>query len=412
MINVMASLKNRSGLAPQGHITGWIMINPLLFNPCRVAIPVNLLDSPWIRQAWDGIDPNQVWDSHVHLAGLGDGDSGIEVGPQMSSLWHPLHYAQRLFYLNAGCGRHAPGQVDATYVARLLNLCTAMPTGFKVLLFAFERFHNEAGQPDKAQTAFYIPNEWAARLAAEFPTHFEWAASIHPYRADAIDVLHHAISQNARAIKWLPAAMGMDPAAKRCDAFYQTLAAVKLPLIVHCGEEKAVCGSGTEHLGNPLRLRRALDAGVRIIVAHCASLGQDIDLDQGEHGPRRTSFDLFLRLFEESRADGLLYGDISAITQCNRQLTVIRTLLERNDLHNRLLQGSDYPLPGILPLTWPATLARNGLLPTDAVSDLRALREHNPLLFDFTLKRLLSWQGQRFPVKVFHTQRFFQKEVI
>ncbi|CDI01461.1 Amidohydrolase 2 [Candidatus Competibacter denitrificans Run_A_D11] len=385
------------------------MINSLLFNPCRVAIPVTFLSSRWVRQAWDGVDPKQVWDSHVHLAGLGDGDSRIEIGPQLSSLWHPLHYAQRLFYLNAGCAHRASGQVDATYAARLLNLCVAMPVGFKVLLFAFERFHDETGQPDSAQTAFYIPNEWAARLAAEFPAHFEWAASIHPYRADAVDALQTALAQNACAIKWLPAAMGMDPAAKRCDGFYRALAATGTPLIIHCGEEKAVRDCGTDHLGNPLRLRRALDAGVRVIVAHCASLGQDIDLDQGERGPRRASFDLFLRLFEESRATDLLYGDISAITQCNRKLTVIRTLLERNDLHDRLLHGSDYPLPGIVPLTWPAALARNGLLPTDAVPDLCALREHNPLLFDFTLKRLLCWQGHCFPATVFHTRPFFQQ---
>jgi len=382
-------------------------MNSYLFNPCRVAIPVALLHSPWVQQAWDGIDPEQVWDTHVHLAGLGDSASGIEVGPQLSSLWHPLHYIQRLFYLNAGCAHRAPGHVDKAYVARLLNLCAAMPTGFKVLLFAFERFHDQTGRPDSAQTAFYIPNEWAAQLAAEFPAHFEWAASIHPYRADAIDVLQRVIAQNVRAIKWLPAAMGMDPAEKRCDAFYRALATAKLPLIVHCGEEKAVQGSGTEHLGNPLRLRRALDAGVRVIVAHCASLGQDIDLDQGENGPHRASFELFLRIFEESRADGLLYGDISAITQCNRKLTIIRTLLERTDLHERLLQGSDYPLPGILPLIWPAALARNGLLPAAAVPDLRALREQNPLLFDFTLKRLLCWQGHRFPETIFHTRQFF-----
>lgn len=96
------------------------------------------------------------------------------------------------------------------------------------------------------------------------------------------------------------------------------------------------------------------------------------------------------------------------IAQRNRRPEVIRTLLERGDLHDRLLQGSDYPLPGILPLTSPAALARAGLLPADAVSELIALREHNSLLFDFVLKRLLSWQGRAFQVSVFHTRRFFE----
>ena len=109
---------------------GWTSAKPLLVNKCRVAIPAGMIDSPWLRQAWAGIDPAQVWDCHVHLAGLGDGGSGIEVGPQLSSWLHPLHYAQRLFYMNAGCAHDAPGKVDAAYVARLLNLCDAMPDGF------------------------------------------------------------------------------------------------------------------------------------------------------------------------------------------------------------------------------------------------------------------------------------------
>lgn len=382
---------------------GWSLARPAVVNPCRVAIPAALIDSPWLARAWAGIDPAQVWDCHVHVAGLGDGGSGIEVGPQLSSMLHPLHYAQRLFYMNAGCAHDAPGKVDQAYVARLLNLCDAMPDGFKVMLFAFERFHDADGRAQPAHTAFYVPNAWAAKLAHDFPARFEWVASIHPYRAAAVDDLQAAISAGARAVKWLPAAMGMDPADARCDAFYRVLAARGTPLIVHCGEEKAVRGSDTQAYGNPLRLRRALDAGVRVVVAHCATLGSDRD----DAGRSRPSFDLFLQLMAEPRAGDRLYGDISAITQRNRKAACLRTLLEREDLHPRLLHGSDYPLPGVLPLTSTRSLARAGLLPRDAVRDLDLVREHNPLLFDFALKRLLSWQGHSFSPAVFHTRRLF-----
>ncbi|WP_412478074.1 amidohydrolase family protein [Azonexus sp. IMCC34839] len=376
---------------------------PAVVNPCRAAIPLQLLDSPWLQQAWAGIDPAQVWDCHVHLAGLGDGGSGIEVGPQLSSPLHPVHYAQRLFYMNAGCAHNAPGKVDTAYVARLLNLCDALPEGFKVMLFAFERFHDGQGDAHPEHSAFYVPNAWAAKLARDFPARFEWVASLHPYATAAVHELKTAISNGARAVKWLPAAMGMDPADPKCDAFYRVLAESGTPLIVHCGEEKAVKGSDTQAYGNPLRLRRALDAGVKVVVAHCATLGSDRD----DAGKMRPSFDLFLQLMAEPRAKGLLHGDISAITQRNRDVRVIRTLLERSDLHERLLHGSDYPLPGIVPLTSSKALARAGLLPQASVHDLDILREHNPLLFDFTLKRLLAWQGHSFSPAVFQTRRFF-----
>ena len=55
-------------------------------------------------------------------------------------------------------------------------------------------------------------------------------------------------------------------------------------------------------------------------------------------------------------------------------------------------------------LGWPA---RAGLLPKAAVADLNALREHNPLLFDFVLKRSLRWQGQGFSPAVFASRRLF-----
>lgn len=382
---------------------GTVLAKPLLINKCRVAIPARLIDSPWLRQAWAGIDPAQLWDCHVHLAGIGDGGSGIEVGPQLSSLLHPLHYAQRLFYMNAGCARDAPGKVDQAYVARLLNLSDAMPEGFKVMLFAFERFHDGKGDVHPEHSAFHVPNAWAAKLAKDFSGRFEWVASLHPYRAGAADDLRMAIANGARAVKWLPAAMGMDPADAKCDVFFRVLAENSTPLIVHCGEEKAVKGSDTQAFGNPLRLRRALDAGVKVVVAHCASLGDDLDDD----GKLRSSFDLFLKLIGEARAKGGLYGDISAITLRNRRPAVIRTLLERADLHEQLLHGSDYPLPGIVPLTSTSALAKHNLLPKAAISDLDILRQHNPLLFDFVLKRLLNWQGHSFSPAVFDTRRLF-----
>lgn len=383
---------------------GWSLGKPWLVNPCRAAIPPGLMEKGWLKTVWQGIDPAQLWDCHVHIAGTGDGGSGIEIGPQLSSPWYPLQYAQRLFYMNAGCAHDAPGKVDASYVARLQNLVEAMPAGCKAMLYAFERFHDESGKAVPEHSAFYVPNAYAQRLAREFPQGFEWVASIHPYRADAVDALRASIAGGARAVKWLPAAMGMDPASSKCDAFFRVLAETRVPLIVHCGEEKAVKGSDTQHLGNPLRLRRALDTGVRIVVAHCATIGEDEDSDVGG---KRSSFDLFARLMGEPRSRDLLFGDISAVILRNRRLETVQQLLLREDWHDRLLYGSDYPLPGIMPLISPAAFAKAGMLPAEAVAELEALREHHPLLFDFSVKRLLSWQGKRFAPQVFATRRLF-----
>jgi len=45
--------------------------------------------------------------------------------------------------------------------------------------------------------------------------------------------------------------------------------------------------------------------------------------------------------------------------------------------------------------------------PVRAPDGLEALREHNPLLFDFALKRRARWRGARLTSAVFHTRRRF-----
>ena len=61
-----------------------------------------------------------------------------------------------------------------------------------------------------------------------------------------------------------------------------------------------------------------------------------------------------------------LYGDISAMTQSNRATEVLVKLLERADWHARLLNGSDYPLPGVMPIFSVRELVARGLLAPEA----------------------------------------------
>ncbi len=83
-------------------------------------------------------------------------------------------------------------------------------------------------------------------------------------------------------------------------------------------------------------------------------------------------------------------ADLSAVFQRNRRPEVWQAVLARQDWHDRLLNGSDYPLPGLMPLFAPEQIAQAGLLPAGLVPVLHRLRAYNPLLFDFVLKRSLS----------------------
>ena len=77
-------------------------------------------------------------------------------------------------------------------------------------------------------------------------------------------------------IKWLPNSMGISPVHPKCIPYYEKMKELGMVLLVHTGEEKAVISHDElQKFGNPLLLRKPLDLGVKIIMAHCASLGQN-----------------------------------------------------------------------------------------------------------------------------------------
>ena len=379
-----------------------------LLNPCLdAALPEPLASHELVTRAFDGLDPAKIIDTHVHLLGTGDSGGGAWVGRQMASPLNLLQYARYRFFLNASCIQRDT-ELDAAFLERLLACHRAAVRGSRLMLLAFDQVYAPDGQARPEISAFHIPNEYARAVAARYPGELEWAASVHPYRADAVEALDAAVASGALALKWLPNAMGIDPAAPRCDRFYEALARHRLPLLTHGGGEQAVHGTGMQELGNPLRLRRALDHGVRVIVAHCASEGDGIDTDAGPDGPTMPNIKLFARLMNEPRYEHLLMGDISALTQSNRLYGALDLVLEHTDWHARLLNGSDYPLPGVMALFSLDRLVKLGFLEASAAPILETIQGHNPLLFDFVLKRSVSSNGIRFAPGIFETARHLE----
>jgi mannonate dehydratase len=85
--------------------------------------------------------------------------------------------------------------------------------------------------------------------------------------------------------------------------------------------------------------------------------------------------------------------------------------LERDDWHHRLLNGSDYPLPGVMPLFSTKIMARKGFLDEKLVEPLKEIRTFNPILYDFLLKRHLHWKGKRFSLTIFESELFFKNKI-
>ena len=355
-----------------------------------------------VEHAFADVPPGSLRDYHTHILGLGlgNGDSGASVNPKMLSWAYPLDRARALVYFSAA-GITGEAGADAQFVERLARLIRAIEGHGKYHILAFDHYYNGDGTINRDKSEFYTPNDYVFRLAEQYPDIFMATISVHPYRADALTELEKWAAKGARFVKWLPNAQGIDAADPRNDAYYRLMKQRGMILLTHVGREMAVEAEDDQALGNPLRFRRPLDLGLRVVMAHGASLGDDDDLDNP--GRRASSFDLFMRLMDESRYEGLLFGEISAMTQYNRLPGPLLALMARTDLHHRLINGSDYPLPAVNFVIRTRMFVEFGMITAAEADGLAEIYDYNPLLFDYVLKRVIRHPatGARLPAAIF-----------
>jgi predicted TIM-barrel fold metal-dependent hydrolase len=357
--------------------------------------------SDLIKHAFDDIDPSQLVDHHVHIAGIGVGGSNAFVNQKMRTWSHPFHRLKFKIYMSAA-GVASETNADVDFLQRLSGLVANITDHGKHRILGFDKNYSRDGSVNLEKTEFYVPNEYVFEIAEQHPDLFLPNISVNPYRPDAISELKRWANRGARVVKWLPNAMGIDPSDPHCDEFYLKMKELNLVLLSHGGEEKAVETKEDQKLGNPLLLRRPLEHGVKVIVAHCAGLGQNEDLESNDK-TQTDNFDLFMRLMDDKRYERLLFGEISAMTQFNRAGKPLTTILAREDLHERLVNGSDYPLPAVNILIRTTNLLKQGYITAGERDRLNEVYHYNPLLFDFVLKRTLKLPGtnKRLPPSVF-----------
>lgn len=364
-----------------------------------------------LREVFEQLDPSDVVDYHVHLVGHGDSGSECYLHPSTKSWLYPIRRLKTLVFMAAAQVPQMEGG-DLQYCSRLIRLVKHyIPAavirpgekGFlypKCCLLPFDKFYTKGGVAVKSKTTLYVPNDYALKVANDVPECFYPFCSVNPYRPDAHEELTRCSRAGCTVIKWLPNSMGIDPADEICVPFYCKVAELGMSLLVHVGDEHSVNAAFVDNsLGNPLKLRRPLDCGVKVIAAHCATEGTNEDFDNP--GKTATNFSLLLRLMREDKYKDLLFADISAICSF-RRVIYLPELLEARDIHPRLVYGSDYPVPAINMVVLTSMLLRYQLITAKQREVLNELYNYNPLLFDLACKRcLVGPNGGTFPLSVF-----------
>ena len=276
-----------------------------------------------------------VTDVHVHLAALPDGRNGCYISPKM--LGGVLF---RMLLRQLELPANDPARANELYIQKLVRLLGESQYVKRAVLLAMDGVYRSDGSFDAEKTHFIVANDYVLSIAKRFPGQFLAGVSINPMRRGAVDELHRTAGAGAALVKVLPNSQQFDPADSSFRPFWKAMAERKIPLLSHVGYEFSLWGKD-QSVGDPSRLRPALEEGVTVIGAHGASFG------------------LF---FYEKYCDTLqdlvrtypnFYWDASALSLPNRVGMLLR-LRRHPELVSRMVFGTDYPLSVF---AYPALLA-------------------------------------------------------
>jgi predicted TIM-barrel fold metal-dependent hydrolase len=218
------------------------------------------------------------------------------------------------------------------------NLVAQVSTAHEIdgaVVLALDGPFDEAGRPLPAH--LHVANGEAASLCGP-GSRLLLGASVHPYRADALEALDEAVALGAVLIKWLPPTQRIDPASPLCRPFYVRMRELGLPLLSHTGDERTLPMSEAG-LGDTRRLEPALEMGLTVIAAHAGTHGglwadpfpQEV-VDLCAHHPK-------------------LFLECSAFATPAR-FHAMRLMWAIPFLRERFVYGSDFPVPLWWPLFW------------------------------------------------------------
>ena len=270
-----------------------------------------------------------IIDTHVHIAGLGHGDSGCFVNNEM---YENFRFPVYLWAMNVS-EEELVEQGDKVLIRKLSEKIKQSVSVNKAVILAMDGYVDSKGENagllNRDKTQIYVPNDYIANEIIQYDN-LLFGASIHPARKDALKRLRKAKQQGAVLVKWIPSVMNINPADIQYKAFYELMAELKIPLLTHTGMEKSF-STAIDDLADPKRLILPLELGVTVIAAHIATTGES----EGQ--------DNFERIKPMLHQFPNLYVDISSLTQLNK-VNYLAKALEDDVIKSKMIYGTDWPL--------------------------------------------------------------------
>ncbi|MEW8027891.1 MAG: amidohydrolase family protein [Candidatus Thiodiazotropha sp.] len=231
-----------------------------------------------------------------------------------------------------------------TYIEAMARAVKESDYVEKACLFGVDACFDEQGREIDRDKTVCAMSEDVLVVATNYPGLFIPFLSVNPRRPDALDLLDELVERGCRGAKFLQNYWGIDLNNEHLIPYYEKLKQHNLPLIVHIGSEYTIHSYPSCERIEMLDL--PLETGITVIAAH-------MGLGRFEPGlrawrnlsrqPRHFDRDYF-RLLEMLTQYQNLYADISAILVPLRA-RALRHLSEQREVHEKILFGTDYPVP-------------------------------------------------------------------
>ncbi|MDO5045218.1 amidohydrolase family protein [Campylobacter sp.] len=220
------------------------------------------------------------------------------------------------------------------------NLRSSKHVG-KIALFGVDAKVNERGEILHKDKTVCATNDDVFEVYKENPGIIVPFFSINPLRPDALELIEKYHEKGFKGAKFLQNYWGVDTRKERFRPYFEKLKELNLPLIVHVGNENTIhSDKACEDIS---MLYHPLKVGVKTICAHMA-LGYDGNIFRAISKKPRNFNKEYHALLELLKTHDNLYADVSALLTPVRA-KVLRHLSEQKEVHEKLLYGSDFPVP-------------------------------------------------------------------
>lgn len=164
--------------------------------------------------------------------------------------------------------------------------------------------------------------------------------SVNPNRKDALNLIEKYHKMGFKGGKLLHSYWETDLNDKRYEPYFRLLSELRLPLVIHVGDENSLASN--KALESIEQLKSPLNLGCRIVCAHMGA-SSDGALTALSRDPEKFGANYFTLLGWLREFDGL-YADVSALL-CINKARILPHLKTQTQIHDKILFGTDFPVP-------------------------------------------------------------------